>query len=213
MRRLRLQCLMLTATLVVIAGGTSAFAYNDPNHPDWPCVQKRVENLSASAIWDGPPIDGIKDWGRDETIPGLVRKLATRRLPLDKAEGLIKDYAKAIPEADRDVMLTKLYAGVFETINGQRRSVITGIEKYQRSQKARAEELEKQGVDIAQLKGDITVDDTAAVPPSPEEEKEYWAGRIFKERQENIPIACELPAIIEERLFGLAKAIRGQMSK
>ncbi len=109
--------------------------------------------------------------------------------------------------------MTKLFAGLFSTVNTQRRSIIGGIEKYQRSQKSRAEELEKQGVDLAKLKGDIVVDDTAAVPESEEEQKLYWAGRIFQERQANIPIACELPAVLEERLFELTRHIRSKMSK
>jgi hypothetical protein len=98
-------------------------------------------------------------------------------------------------------------------MNTQRRGIISGIEKYQRSQKARAEELEQQGVDIAKLKGDIVVDDTSAVPESEEEQKLYWAGRIFQERQSNIPIACELPQVLEERLFELTRHIRSKMSK
>jgi hypothetical protein len=214
MTRLRMPSLISVAvTAALLSSASPAFAISDPNNPDWPCVQKKIENLSASAVWDGPTIEGIKDWGRNDKITVLVRKLSTRRVPLDKAEAAVQEFAKAEPEATRDVLLTKLFAGLFETVNAQRRSVVGGIEKYQRAQKSRAEELEKQGVDIAALKGDITVDDTAAVPPGPEEEKQYWAGRIFQERQANIPIACELPQIIEERLFALSKSIRGQMTK
>lgn len=192
---------------------TTASAAVDPNNPDWPCVQKKVENLSPMAIWDGPSIEEHKDWFRAEKVPALVTKLASRRVPMEKATKAVDDFAAAIPEADRDVQLTKLFAGLFDTVNNQRRGIISGIEKYQRSQKARAEELEQQGVNLANLKGDIVVDDTAAVPESEEEQKLYWAGRIFQERQANIPIACELPAVLEERLFALTQHIRSKMSK
>jgi len=197
----------------ILATAASVLAAVDPANPDWPCVQKKVENLSASAIWDGPPIDGIKDWASDGGISALVTKLASRRVPIEKATAAIDEFAGALPEAERDAALTKVFAGLFETVNSQRRSIIGGIEKFQRAQKARAEELEQQGVDIAKLKGDIVVDDMGAVPPSEEEEKLYWAGRIFQERQGNIPIACELPAIVEERLFELTRHIRSKMSK
>lgn len=197
----------------LLATAASALAAADPANPDWPCVQKKVENLSASAIWDGPPIDGIKDWAADSKISALVTKLASRRVPMETATAAIDEFAGAQPEAERDAALTKVFAGLFETVNRQRRSIIGGIEKFQRAQKSRAEELEKQGVDIAKLKGDIVVDDMGAVPPSEEEEKLYWAGRIFQERQGNIPIACELPAIVEERLFELTRHIRSKMSK
>ena len=190
-----------------------SFAAADPNHPDWPCVQKRVENLSVTAIWDGPAIDAYKDWYRDDKLAALVKKLASRRVDIEKAKTALDAFIKEVPEAERDAQLTKIFAGLFDRINTQRRAVINGIEKYQRAQKSRAEELEQQGVNIAKLKGDIVVDDTSAEPLSPEEEKQYWAGRIFQERQANIPIACELPAVIEERLFELARTIREKMSK
>lgn len=211
----------LRAMLMGAAGGamgafwlaTTAAAAVDPKNPDWPCVQKKVENLSPLAIWDGPSIEEHKDWFRAEKVPALVTKLASRRVPMEKATKAIDDFAAAVPEADRDAQLTKLFAGLFDTVNNQRRGIISGIEKYQRSQKARAEELEQQGVNLANLKGDIVVDDTAAVPESEEEQKLYWAGRIFQERQANIPIACELPALLEERLFALTQHIRSKMSK
>lgn len=199
------------ATSFVLATGGRAAV--DPNNPDWPCVQKKVENLSVNAIWDGPPIDEHKDWFREEKIPALVTKLASRRVPIEQATAAIDEYAASIPEGERDAKLTKLFAGLFDTVNTQRRAIINGIEKYQRSQKTRAEELERQGVDLAKLRGDIVIDDTAAVPESEEEQKLYWAGRIFQERQANIPIACELPQVVEERLFELTRHIRSKMSK
>jgi len=197
----------------LMAVSTAALAIADPDNPDWPCVQKKVENLSVTAVWDGPSLEEHGDWSKDQKISQLVTKLASRRVPIEKALAAVDAFAKATPDAERDAKLTKVFAGLFKTVNTQRRSVISGIEKYQRSQKSRAEELEQQGVDLAKLKGDIVVDDTAAVPPSPEEDKLYWAGRIFQERQANIPIACELPAIIEERLFELSRHIRTLMSK
>ncbi len=201
------------AALSMVASSIPASAANDPDNPDWPCVQKRVENLSVTAIWDGPGIDDHKEWYRDEEISKLVTKLATRRVPVEKATAAVEAFGKDLPAAERDERLTKLFAGLFNTVNTQRRGVISGIEKFQRAQKARAEELQKKGVNIAETLGNITVDDTAAKPLTPEEEELMWAGRIFQERQANIPIACELPAVIEERLFELTRAIRGQMSQ
>ena len=211
MMRQTLQLALVAAASVFALSG-SALAAADPNNPDWPCVQKKVENLSTSAIWDGPALDAHKDWFNTPKIPALVKKLASRRVPIEKATAAIDNFAASVPEADRDAQLSKLFLGLFDTVNNQRRAILNGIEKYQRSQKARAEELEEQGVDLARLKGDIVVDDTAAVPESEEEQKLYWAGRIFQERQANIPIACELPAVLEERLFELTRHIRSKMS-
>ena len=204
---------LAVALLALAVPATAVLAAADPEHPDWPCVQKRVENLSLMAIWDGPPVEEYKDWYRDEALSKLVTKLAARRVAIEKAKAAVDEFAKGLPADKRDQQLSALFFGLFTTVNTQRRGIISGVEKYQRAQKARAAELEQQGVDLAKLKGDIVVDDTAAEPLSPEEEKLYWAGRIFQERQGNISIACELPAAIEERLFELTRHIRGLMSK
>lgn len=203
----------LLALAILLLGAHSASAAVDPANPDWPCVQKKIENLSPASIWDGPSIDEHKDWFKDKEIATLVKKLASRRVPVERATEALETYAKALPQSERDAKLARVFAGLFDTVNTQRRTVVSGIEKYQRAQKERAAELEKQGVDLANLQGDLVVNDPDVVSPSPEEEKLYWAGRIFQERQANLSVACELPAIIEERLFTMSRAIRALMSK
>ena len=57
--------LFLTATLTLsfaLVGATGMALAADKEHPDWPCLQKKVENLAASQVWDGPALEGIKDW-------------------------------------------------------------------------------------------------------------------------------------------------------
>lgn len=179
---------------------------------DWPCVQRKVPELSVSAIWDGPSIEGIKGWFREPGVPELIEVLASRRVPLEEAERAIEKFAKAQPDDKRDEKLLLLFAGLFDKVSGQRRSVMTGIEKYQKSQKERARELERQSTEIAKLE--------SGRPPGAEDtpeladkrEKFNWAQRIFQERQTSIPLACELPVLIEERLYALTRAIRGQMT-
>jgi hypothetical protein len=191
---------------------------------DWPCVQHKVETVSVSQIWDGPTIEGLKGWYKDKDLMGLIELLASRRVPVTQAEVAIKKFADAQPEGERDAKLTMLFAGLFDTVLSQRRSVISGIEKYQKSQKERARELERQSTEIAKLESqqaanggspkDIS-DTGAAMSGSPEldqaREKFNWAQRIFQDRQQNIPLACELPVLIEERLYSVVHSIRSLM--
>ena len=44
------------------------------------------------------------------------------------------------------------------------------------------------------------------------QEKYDWNARVFKERQDNIPLACEIPVEIEQRAFALGRTIRFHMS-
>jgi hypothetical protein len=180
---------------------------------DWPCVQRKVETLTAMQIWDGPPIDEVKGWFREPGVPELIEVLASRRVPLDQAEAAIEEFAKALPEDKRDEKLTLLFAGLFDKVTGQRRSVMAGIEKYQKSQKERARELERQSTAIVELEKKLPPGSTEEPPELADaREKFNWAQRIFQERQSNVPLACEVPVLIEERLYALTRAIRNNMS-
>jgi DNA polymerase III alpha subunit len=142
----------------------------------------------------------------------LIDLLASRRVPIDQAEAEIKKFADAQPEGERDAKLALLFAGLFDKVGGQRRVVMTGIEKYQKSQVERSKELERQSSVIAEIESKRDPNATEDTPELAQaREKFNWAQRIFQERQTSIPLACELPVLIEERLFALSRAIRANM--
>ncbi|HRN88399.1 hypothetical protein [Hyphomicrobium sp.] len=178
----------------------------------WPCVQRRVDTLSVAQIWDGPPIDGVKGWFLDNDVSALIEVLSSRRIPVDQAEDAVEAFAKELPEDKKDERLTLLFAGLFDRATTQRRGVMAGIERYQRSQQERSRELERQSSAISKLQDKAPTDDDAAAQLKDAQEKFDWAQRIFHERQTNIPLACELPVLIEERLFMLTRAIRNGMT-
>ncbi len=180
---------------------------------DWPCVQRKMETLSVAAIWDGPSIEGVKGWFREPGMADLIELITTRRIPVEDAEQAITKYAEGLPQDQRDEKLVMLFAGLFDKMSNQRRSVMSGIEKYEKSQKERARELERQSSAIGELE---QKQPPGVVQDTPElaalREKFNWAQRIFQERQSSIPLACELPVLIEERLYALTRTIRGLMS-
>jgi len=90
--------------------------------------------------------------------------------------------------------------------------VMSGIERFQRRQKARASEIERQGAELRQLKERSASDEKARAELATAEDKHNWDVRIFTERQQSLPLACEVPVVIEQRLFELAREIRGHMN-
>lgn len=181
---------------------------------DWPCVQRLVPSISAAQIWDGPPIDDVKGWEKDEKIRDLLPYLESRRVSVDDVEKAIKDYAASVPEAERDKKLTELFAAVLSSINTDRQFVMGRIIEFQRRQKARAKEIEREGQKLAQLNQDIPA--TEQLGPrdtklTPEQQLYNWNARIFQERQESLPLACEIPVLIEQRAGDIARIIRQQM--
>jgi len=179
--------------------------------PDWPCVQRKVPIISSAQVWDGPPIDDIKEF--DPSIRDLTDILESRRVSTEDAEKAIKEYAASIPEAERDRKLTELFASFFSHINNDRKFVMDRVEEFQKRQKARAAELEREGQKLAE-KGLAATDEllpTETNNLSPEQLEYNWNARIFQERQLNLTMACEVPTLIEQRAYEIARLIREQM--
>ena len=44
------------------------------------------------------------------------------------------------------------------------------------------------------------------------EDRYQWDVRVFTERQQSLPLACEVPVLIEQRLFELGREIRSRMN-
>jgi hypothetical protein len=207
----RQAALVPIAALAVALAGSPAFAADAAN-PDWPCVQRKIATLTAAQMWDGPPVDGLAGWGDNEAVSKLIAVLVSRRVPLDEAAAAIAAFAAAQPPDKRDDALTLLFAGLLSTTNGDRAVVISGIERFQQRQRARAAELERQGAAIRRLRERAATDEKAQAELAAAEEGYNWDARVFTERQQSLPLACEVPVLIEQRLFELGREIRARMS-
>ena len=180
------------------------------NSPDWPCIQRKVPTISAAQVWDGPPIDGIKEF--DPKIRDLTEVLESRRVSAEDAEKAIKEYAAKVPEAERDKKLTELFASVLSEINTDRSFVMSRVEEFQKRQKGRATELEREGQKLAEM-GIAATDELLPTETklTPEQQEYNWNARIFQERQQNLTMACEIPTLIEQRVYEIGRLIRAQM--
>lgn len=203
----------LLAMLMLAAAAPASAAVGEKDHPDWPCVQRKVVTLTSSQIWDGPPIEDLKDWSADNEIVKLVPGLVSRRVPIGDAAAAIKAYADKVPAAERDQKLMRLFAGVLTRINEERTTVINGVERFQKRQRTRSEQIERESSEIIKLKEKAGKDAAAEKALAEAEEKHNWDVRVFQERQQNIPLACEIPVQIEARAFDLGREIRTHMSK
>ena len=196
----------LTASLVLLASAPVA-AY-DRNDPDWPCPQRRVATLSATQIWDGPSIEGVKLADLDAAQKKLIATLASRRVPQPEAVEALKTYAGAAPAAERTAKLTQVFAGLLANVNQDRAGVIAGIIRFEQRQRDRANELEREGTRISELKAKGESDEKATAALGPAQELFDWNVRVFQERQGSTAIACEIPVLMESRIFEIAREIR-----
>jgi hypothetical protein len=184
----------------------------DAASADWPCTQRKVAKLTSAQMWDGASVDDLTQWRDNEEITNLIAVLTSRRVPLEQATRAIAEFAAALPQERRDEALKLLFAGLLSTVNIDRAIVMRGIERFQQRQKTRAAEIERQSVAIRQLRERAASDEKARSELAAAEDGHKWDVRVFSERQQSLPLACEVPVLIEQRLFELGREIRSRMS-
>jgi hypothetical protein len=202
----------LFAASMIVCGASSVQAADAAN-PDWPCIQRKVATLTSVQMWDGPAVDDLTRWNDNEETRKLVAVLVSRRVPLEQAAASIAQFAAAQPQDKRDETLKLLFAGLLSTVNTDRATVMNGIERFQRRQKARAAEIEKQDAELRQLKERAAADENSRAQLAAAEDRHNWDIRVFTERQQSLPLACEVPVVIEQRLFELGREIRSHMNE
>lgn len=164
-----------------------------------------MPQLSAGSIWNGAPIDKLdRNRPRDAAETDFVERLKARRTDMNDARKRIAAYITGTPE-EKQRKAQNLFADLFDGLNAQRTSVMAGIERFSRKEKNLAEAVRR---DVARLR---ELQDN----PQPEEAKLVdlgqqieWNTRVFDDRRKSITYVCEVPTIIERRLYELAQAIQ-----
>ena len=192
--------------LVAAAIGALASAANaaDPRYPDWPCAQAKVPEFSVAAVWEGPAIDAVgESWKSDAKVRDLVARLAARRTPIEDAQKAAADFIAA-SGGEKAEKAKLLFAGLFESLNQQRTEVMDGIERITRKEKELADKIRTDRAALSELQDSANpdqhqIDDVA--------NRLQWGTRIYEDRRKTIRYVCEVPTVIERRLFALGRAI------
>lgn len=197
---------LAVALAVLLAAGPARAATEED--PDWPCVQRLVPRISAGMVWAGPPVEEAGDWRDHPEIADLASELADRRTTLAEAEARIEDFAAA-QDADKNRRLTLLFAGILDKINAERASVVDGIKRYTRRQRALAARIEEALAELDALPQDGTGEQQARRAEL--QERNTWDSRIYEERERSLKYLCETPVVLERRVFALARAIQNHL--
>jgi hypothetical protein len=173
--------------------------------PEWPCIQRKVPELSLAQIWTGPELPpSASEWADDADVSDLVAEVTARRVPLAEAEQMIRDFAARLAADERQVRITKLVRGLFDHMNRERSQVISGIGRYAHKQRDLADALRKEAsaVDALRAKPDADPNEVAV-----RNDRLVFQTRIFQERVQSLTFVCEVPTLIEQRLYALAKTV------
>lgn len=130
---------------------------------------------------------------------------------MEDVEKAIAEFAASLPEAKRDAKLAELFSAALADINAKRATVVEGIERFQRRQVARSRKLEQEGIELAELHRKAEADPALTSQLLEAQQRYDWDARVFQERQQNMPLACEIPVLMESRVFAIAQAVRANM--
>jgi hypothetical protein len=176
----------------------------------WPCVQRKVAELSLNSIWQrGDLPDSARRLANDPAVQTLAEKLAARRTPMEEANADIKAFAREAG-ANRDGLLQGLFLALFERMKGERSEVMVGIERYGRHQLDLAAKVKAEQQELDRMRNDPKADQAKLASAN---DQHVWNLRVFDERQKSLSFVCEVPTIIERRLFALARLIEGELGK
>jgi hypothetical protein len=196
---------VLSVTAILAIGWPASSYAADPRYPDWPCTQAKVPDISIAAVWDGPSIEQAQNtWQNDPAVKSLVTRLAARRIPIEEAQKNVAEFLAGTGTAKADKGV-QVFAGLFETLNRQRTDVMNGLERLQRSQKELADRVRSDTSALYELQDKSPSDQVRLDELSNRIE---WSTRIFEDRRKSVRYACEVPTIIERRLFALARTIQ-----
>ena len=191
-------------SMLAVAASTGLCLAADPRYPDWPCAQAKVPEISLAAVWAGPPLDDATEkWKNDPKISALVEKVGSRRLPIEEAQKAVTEFL-AIPGIDKASTGKLLFAGLFEKLNTERSSVMSGLERVTRKQRQAAEKVRDDTIALQALQ-DVTPRDQSKVDEL--SNQLVWETRIFEDRRRVVKFVCEVPTTLDQRLFALGRTI------
>ena len=85
---------------------------------------------------------------------------------------------------------------------------MSGIERFSRKQKAMAADIREETQKIRQLQDKPDADPAQSDALA---NQLAWQTRIFEDRRKTTSYVCDVPVLIEKRLFDLASAIQGDI--
>ncbi|MCA1493944.1 hypothetical protein I6F11_23870 [Ensifer sp. NBAIM29] len=173
--------------------------------PDWPCIQRKVPTLSLGQVWAGSELpQPAADWSSDAAVAAFVAELAARRMPLPQAQQKIGEYAEGLPKDERERRMYMLAQGLFDRLNRERSEVIAGIARYAHRQRDNAQFLRQEASAVDTLRAEADADQNELELRS---NRLALQTRIFQERARSLSYVCEVPTLIEQRLFALIRTI------
>lgn len=193
---------ILPAILIACVTHSAPARAADFSDPTWPCVQRKVENLSVGLMWPHPVETPETGPETAAAVKNLVSRLVLRRI---SPEDLGPDIAAFTSAHGSDpVLLGYVFSKTFDALSGTRRKLIRGIEDYSLKQIALSEKIDATRAKMDDL---MSAENPDFDQVDSLEEKLDWDERIYTDRARSLIYVCESPVLIEKRLFAIAQLL------
>ena len=163
----------------------------------------------------------------DDAVRKLSAYVIARRLKPRRGRSGDQEICRGVADDKRDQKLTEMFAAALSRTNDERKIVHVAASSVFTSASSRAPKKSKPRASPAaagrsrrcaacpraRARLALPAKSKTSRRPSKDdpEEKMKWEVRVFQERQQNIPIACEIPQLMDERAGLVARAIRALM--
>jgi len=200
----------VTVSAMLIAAVSQASAQGGAKtDPDWPCHQIKAPTFSLAAVWSGPELDlTSQSWRAESDVADLATKMMQRRVPVAEVETAITDF-KAKAGAEAASKLLRAFGAAFQDLSQQRSQVLEGLERFGRKQREMADRIREES-GAAQKAADEG-NGAQVSPGADSQERLQWDFRVFEDRRRTISYVCETPAMIEQRIGAIARAVQNAL--
>ena len=209
----RLAAALLLGSLVAPAFNPAARAATSAE-PDWPCVQRLVPALSASAVWSGPPLPQDGRWQEVPEVAALVASITPTVVPEAKGLRAIQDFVAPLDAEARRKLLPLAVSGALVETNRARSQTIERIKLFARRQHGLAETVQR-------LTEQLDALDTSAVAPGTSQaasdtqaelqQRVFFATKTFQDAERTVRYMCEVPVRLEGRFGAYARALQAAL--
>ena len=176
---------------------------------NWPCVQRKVAKLTVGEMWTISVLDEKNiSWKQNQLSKSIIKEILPRRISIEKARDAIRYFVKTNQGQNLNKHLADIFLELLSQTNSIRTSVVGGIGRYAARQKQLARTINTHRKRVTKLE--------AIDEPSKEQDKELgeldkkleWDIRIHEEREQSLEYVCEVPVLLSQRLYQLAKELQ-----
>lgn len=180
----------------------------DFSDPEWPCIQRKVDQISIGQMWPHS-IDevSIPDFLQEDATL-LASRLVLRRFTSEESKEFVEEFVQKISPESYKQILGQVYSEVFESISQRRNEVMEGIARYATKQSALTDQIDTLRAEMTELSKKDSPDFDRI---DKLEEQLDWDQRIFEERAKSLTYVCEVPVLLEKHAYSIAQILLGQL--